>query len=197
MIQLINLQTSWNKPEVAEAFALLKKWGDQWLVKGFLGTTANDSTLLFTGGKVAQQLQGSWITDQIKGAGASLDDYGLFVPPVGNGQARMAGFAQQYMVSSKLSGKKLDALGDRTDEPALALVAGDALRLLGRESEALECEQGAGVAGGIAAGLDGGVVAAELAFVADAGGDPPDGGVVEEQSFDEGLGEARGGQLNR
>ena len=32
----------------------------------------------------------------------------------------------------------LDALGDRTDEPALALVAGDALRLLGRESEALE-----------------------------------------------------------
>ena len=31
----------------------------------------------------------------------------------------------------------LDALGDRTDEPALALVAGDALRLLGRESEAL------------------------------------------------------------
>jgi tetratricopeptide (TPR) repeat protein len=32
----------------------------------------------------------------------------------------------------------LDALNDRTDEPALALVAGDALRLLGRESEALE-----------------------------------------------------------
>ncbi len=32
----------------------------------------------------------------------------------------------------------LDALGDRTDEPALALVAGDALRLLGREAEALE-----------------------------------------------------------
>ena len=31
----------------------------------------------------------------------------------------------------------LDALGGRTDEPALALVAGDALRLLGRESEAL------------------------------------------------------------
>jgi hypothetical protein len=32
----------------------------------------------------------------------------------------------------------LDALGDRASEPALALVAGDALRLLGRESEALE-----------------------------------------------------------
>jgi tetratricopeptide (TPR) repeat protein len=32
----------------------------------------------------------------------------------------------------------LDALGDRTDHPALALVAGDALRLLGRESDALE-----------------------------------------------------------
>jgi hypothetical protein len=31
----------------------------------------------------------------------------------------------------------LDAIGDRADEPALALVAGDALRLLGRESEAL------------------------------------------------------------
>jgi tetratricopeptide (TPR) repeat protein len=32
----------------------------------------------------------------------------------------------------------LDALGPRTTEPALALLAGDALRLLGRESEALE-----------------------------------------------------------
>jgi hypothetical protein len=32
----------------------------------------------------------------------------------------------------------LDAIGDRADEPALALVAGDALRLLGREAEALE-----------------------------------------------------------
>ncbi len=32
----------------------------------------------------------------------------------------------------------LDALNDRMDEPAYALVAGDALRLLGRESEALE-----------------------------------------------------------
>lgn len=31
----------------------------------------------------------------------------------------------------------LDAMGDRASEPALALVAGDALRLLGRESEAL------------------------------------------------------------
>jgi raffinose/stachyose/melibiose transport system substrate-binding protein len=110
--QLINLQTGWNKPQVADAFGLLKKWGDQWLEKGYIGTNANDSTLLFTGGKVAQQLQGSWVTDQIKGGGGSLDDYGLFVPPGDKGPARMAGFAQQYMVSSKLSGPKLDALGE-------------------------------------------------------------------------------------
>ena len=32
----------------------------------------------------------------------------------------------------------LDAVGERPSDPALALLAGDALRLLGREAEALE-----------------------------------------------------------
>jgi len=109
--ELLALQTGWNKPAVAEAFALLKKWGDQWLEKGFLGTSPDDSTLLFTGGKAAQQLQGGWIVAQIKGAGSNPADYDFFVPPGDKGPARMAGFAQQYMVSKKLSGPKLDALG--------------------------------------------------------------------------------------
>jgi raffinose/stachyose/melibiose transport system substrate-binding protein len=110
--QLLALQTGWNKPAVVNAFALLKKWADQWLEPGLVGTSANDSTALFTAGKAGQNLEGGWIVAQISGAGGSPSDYDFFIPPGDRGPARMAGFAQQYIVSSKLSGPKLDALGD-------------------------------------------------------------------------------------
>jgi raffinose/stachyose/melibiose transport system substrate-binding protein len=109
--QLLAFHTGWNKPQVVEAFALLKKWGDNWLPKGFIGMNPNDATLLFTSGKAAQNLEGGWIVDQIKGAGSNPEDYDYFVPPGDKGPARMAGFVQQYLVSNKLSGAKLDALG--------------------------------------------------------------------------------------
>jgi len=109
--ELIAFNTGWNKPQVVDAFGLLKKWGDNWLPKGFIGMNPNDTTLMFTSGKAAQNLEGGWIVDQIKGAGSNPDDYGFFVPPGDKGPARMAGFVQQYLVSNKLSGDKLDALG--------------------------------------------------------------------------------------
>jgi ABC-type glycerol-3-phosphate transport system substrate-binding protein len=109
---LLAQEASWNNSAVADAFGLLQKWNSLWLEKGALGTNPNDSTLLFTAGKCAQQLQGGWIVAQILGGGASVSDYDFFVPPGDKGPARMAGFAQQYMVSAKLSGPKLDALGE-------------------------------------------------------------------------------------
>lgn len=110
--ELLSQQASWNNSAVVDAFGLLNKWGKLWLEKGFLGTNPNDSGLLFTGGKCAQQLQGGWVVAQILAAGGNADDYGFFVPPGEKGPGRMAGFAQQYMVSSKLSGPKLAALGE-------------------------------------------------------------------------------------
>src|SRR5439155_16820179 len=50
-----------------------------------------------------------------------------------------------------------------------------------------EEEQGGGVGDGVGAGGDGDVVAAELTLLAEAGADPPDGGMEEEEGFDHGL----------
>ncbi len=51
----------------------------------------------------------------------------------------------------------------------------------------LKVEQGAGVDDGVGADLEREVVAAELAFVAQAAADPPHGGMEEEDRFREGL----------
>src|SRR5580704_9616795 len=50
-----------------------------------------------------------------------------------------------------------------------------------------EKEECGGVGEGIDAGGDGYVVAAEFALLTEAGADPPDGGVEEEESLDHGL----------
>ena len=111
--QLLALETSWNTPAVVEAFSLFKKWSDQgWLEKGWIGTNPNDSVALFTAGKCAQQLQGPWGTLNITSAGANLANFGVFAPPGDKRPARLAGFAQQYLISTHVTGARLDALGD-------------------------------------------------------------------------------------
>jgi ABC-type glycerol-3-phosphate transport system substrate-binding protein len=111
--KLLLLQSSWNTPAVVEAFAMLKKWSDTgWLEKGWLGTNPTDSADLFAAGKAAQNLEGPWMALQIKATGANLDDFDLFAAPGDKGPARLAGFAQQYMIGKQVSGARLDALGE-------------------------------------------------------------------------------------
>jgi len=111
--QLLTLEASWDNPAVVEAFALLKKWSDQgWLERGWLGTNPNDSSDLFVAGKVAQQFQGNWEVQTLTSGGADLAKYDLFVPPGDHGPARLAGFAEQYMVTKHVTGSRLKALGE-------------------------------------------------------------------------------------
>ncbi len=111
--QLLNLTASWNNPAVTEAFALLKKWGDNgWIEKGFLGTNPNDADSLFQSGKIAMDLTGNWEEAQIKTSGASDADFDVFVAPTGQTPSRVSAFAEQWQISSHVTGKKLDALGE-------------------------------------------------------------------------------------
>jgi raffinose/stachyose/melibiose transport system substrate-binding protein len=111
--QLIRLETSWANPAVADAFALLKKWGDKgWIEKGFLGTNPNDADNLFQAGKIAMDLTGGWEEGQLKQSGADEAAYDVFVAPTGHTPNRLSAFSEQWHISSKVSGPRLAALGE-------------------------------------------------------------------------------------
>lgn len=111
--KLLNLQASWNTPQVADAFALLKKWGDSgWIEKGFLGTSPNDADNLFQAGKIAMDLTGGWEEGQLKQSGANEADFAVFAAPTGHTPTRISGFAEQWQISTKVTGPRLDALGE-------------------------------------------------------------------------------------
>ena len=111
--QLIDRQTSWNTPGVADAFGLLKKWGDKkWLLPGFGGTNPNQADALYVAGRAAMDLTGPWEEGSTQGVGAPADDFAVFVGPTDHTPLRFSGFTVQYQVSSKLSPQKMNALGE-------------------------------------------------------------------------------------
>src|SRR5664279_2973657 len=59
------------------------------------------------------------------------------------------------------------------------------------DAEFLQPGEGGGIEDRIAADLHGGVITAVLALLANAPGEPPDGGVIEQQCFREGLNDIR------
>jgi raffinose/stachyose/melibiose transport system substrate-binding protein len=110
--KLLTLDESWDNPAVANAFDLLKEWGDKWLEKGYAGVNPNDANVLFTGGKGAQSFQGPWEVANLQAASANLDDFSMFVPPIDTtAKPRLGGFAQGYQIGSHVKGAALDALG--------------------------------------------------------------------------------------
>jgi raffinose/stachyose/melibiose transport system substrate-binding protein len=109
---LLSLEASWNNRAVAEAFDLLKEWGDKWLEKGYAGVNPDDANIIFTSAKGAQSFQGPWEVNNLISAKANLDDYSIFVPPIQDGsKPRLAGFANGYQIGSHVRGEALDALG--------------------------------------------------------------------------------------
>jgi raffinose/stachyose/melibiose transport system substrate-binding protein len=111
--QLINRQTSWNTPGVADAFGLLKKWADnKWLLPGFGGTNPNDADSLYVAGRAAMDLTGPWEETSVQAAGAPEGDFDVFIGPTDHTPLRFSGFTTQWQVSSKLSSQKMDALGE-------------------------------------------------------------------------------------
>ena len=111
--QLLRLETSWNNPAVVDAFGMLKKWSDKgWIEKGFLGTNPNDADNLFQAGKIAMDLTGGWEEGQLKQSGANETDFDVFVAPTGHTPNRLSAFSEQWHISSKLSGPRLQVLGE-------------------------------------------------------------------------------------
>jgi hypothetical protein len=56
-------------------------------------------------------LTGGWEEGQLKQAGANEADFDVFAPPTGHTPTRLSGFAEQWQISTKVTGPRLDALG--------------------------------------------------------------------------------------
>jgi raffinose/stachyose/melibiose transport system substrate-binding protein len=111
--RLINYETSWNTPGVADTFGLLKKWGDKkWLLPGFGGTNPNQADALYVAGRAAMDLTGPWEEGSLQGAGAPEGDFAVFIGPTDHTPLRFSGFTEQWQISSKLSAQKMSALGE-------------------------------------------------------------------------------------
>lgn len=98
--QLLANTTSWDRPEVEQAFALLKRWADNgWLTSGFMGIPPAQSQQLFLQGRAAMIIEGDWFVTTVLGANLNSDQVGFFIPPTDRLPLRMSGFAEQLMIS--------------------------------------------------------------------------------------------------
>ena len=109
--QLLLNKTSWDRPEVVAAFALLKKWTDNgWLPSGYMGISPDQQAQLFLQGKAAMTIEGDWFVTNVAGAGLKGDTVGFFAPPTDQKPLRMDGFAEQFMISKQ--SKNADAVAE-------------------------------------------------------------------------------------
>jgi len=100
--QLLTGKTSWDRPEVVQAFALLKKWtANGWLPSGYMGISPDQAQQLFLQGKAAMILEGDWFVTNSNAAGLTPEQYGFFVPPTDKTPARLEGFAEQFMIAKQ------------------------------------------------------------------------------------------------
>ena len=100
--KLLASKTSWNIPQVAAAFALLKKWtANGWFPSGYMGITPTQGENLFEQGKAAMMLEGDWMVPVLQTAGLNGKQFGFFVSPTDQKPQRLDGFAEQFMISSQ------------------------------------------------------------------------------------------------
>lgn len=97
---LMAMTLDWSKEECAtQAFQEFHKWTSKYFLRPFMGIDNNQAFNLFLQGRSAMALEGDWFVDQLRGAGANLDDYDTFQIPTGTG--RLYGFGEYNYVSSK------------------------------------------------------------------------------------------------
>lgn len=102
--QLLANKTSWDRPEVVAAFALLKKWTDNgWLPNGYMGINPTQAEQLFQQGKAAMILEGDWYVPILATANVTPQQYGFVTPPTGS--KRLEGFAEQLIISQQSKNK--------------------------------------------------------------------------------------------
>ena len=93
--QLRNLQTSWETPEVVDAFGILKKWADQkWLPDGVMGLDPTQVEAQFAGAKGAMALDGQWIEQTLVQQKVPASAYDTIVPPTDQSDLRFSGFTE-------------------------------------------------------------------------------------------------------
>lgn len=83
---------------VTDAFTELKKWGDDYLVDGFMAMNNDDSSQLFFSGDAAMALEGTWFDSVTINAGMDSANVGLFHFPTGTG--RVYGFGEAYYINA-------------------------------------------------------------------------------------------------
>jgi raffinose/stachyose/melibiose transport system substrate-binding protein len=94
---------SWDRPEVVDAFTLLKKWQDKkWIPDGALGLDPSDIEPGYVQGKTAYTITGPWTEAQaILSAKKDPADFDNFEFPTDQTPARHSGFVEGYMVNAK------------------------------------------------------------------------------------------------
>ncbi|HTP59267.1 MAG TPA: extracellular solute-binding protein, partial [Spirochaetia bacterium] len=99
--QLLLMKTSWDRPEVVQAFALFKKWVDnKWIIPDFLNTLPQDSHLPMYQGKAVYTIEGPWMASTLQNDQMDAADYGFFIHPTGHTPLRLSGFIEQMMVNA-------------------------------------------------------------------------------------------------
>lgn len=109
--QLWSGKGNWDRPEVVNAFALLKKWTTNgWLPSGYMGISPDQAQQLFLQGKAAMVPEGDWFVNNSTAAGLNAETYGFFAPPTDQKPARLEGFAEQLMIAKQ--SKNADAAAE-------------------------------------------------------------------------------------
>jgi raffinose/stachyose/melibiose transport system substrate-binding protein len=105
--ELMAMQADWStEPCAAESFAELHKWAENYILSPFMGIDNTQAFNLFTAGRAAMMLEGSWLVQQLSEA-VDLEDYGIF--PFPTGTDRLYGFAEYNYISTKSQNPDLAA----------------------------------------------------------------------------------------
>lgn len=84
---LTHVEASWAEEScVTDTFTELKRWGDNYMIQGFMGLDNDQAAQEFIQGRAAMSIEGDWFNAIIKENGASLDDFGVFAFPTGTGR---------------------------------------------------------------------------------------------------------------
>ncbi len=98
--QLMDMKLDWSaEPCATDSFKELGDWSANYILSPFMGIDQAQSTNLFIAGKSAMALEGDWFVSQMKDAGLTDEQLGLF--PVPTGTDRLYGFGENLYVSSK------------------------------------------------------------------------------------------------
>jgi raffinose/stachyose/melibiose transport system substrate-binding protein len=103
--QLNNLETSWNRPEVVQAYKMLDKWVKNWITPGYMGRDPGEGKLDWYRGIALMVYEGTWMETTIKQDGQDVKNFDFFMQPTDHKPQRSYGWAENFMLYSKSPNK--------------------------------------------------------------------------------------------